>query len=69
LSWFVIFLEIFRWHHMTTSLHLNPPPQIPGFPPPRAGGFLKSAIALSIASPLIFVGLMVARRISRFVSS
>jgi hypothetical protein len=61
LSWFVIFLEVFRWHHMTTSLRLNPPPPIPGFPPPRAGGFLKSAIALSIASPTVFVALLVLR--------
>lgn len=61
LSWFVIFLEVFRWHHMTTSLRLNPPPQLPGYPPPRPGGFLRSAIALSISSPLVCLALLVLR--------
>jgi hypothetical protein len=51
LSWVVICLEIFRWHHMTTGLRLNPPQPLPGFPPPRPGEFLISAIVLSIAAP------------------
>lgn len=59
LSSFVIYLEIFHWHHMTTSFRLNPPPPIPGFPPPRPGGFLISAIVLSIASPPIFISLLI----------
>ena len=59
LSWCVVYLEIFRWHHMTTSLRLNPPPQIPGFPPPRPGGFLISAIVLSIASPPVFISFLI----------
>jgi hypothetical protein len=29
-SWYTIYLEIFRWHHMTKSLRFNPPP------PPRS---------------------------------
>jgi hypothetical protein len=55
LSWLVISLEIFRWHHMTPSLHLNPPVPPPGFPPPRPGGFLIGSILLSIITPPTFI--------------
>lgn len=48
-SWSIISLEIFRWHHMTTSLRLHPPPALPGFPPPRPGGLLLTTIVTSIA--------------------
>lgn len=53
MSWTIIALEIFRWHHMTPGLRLNPPPVPAGFPAPRAGGFLKSSICLSMASPIL----------------
>jgi hypothetical protein len=29
-SWYTIYLEIFRWHHMTKTLRFNPPPPLPG---------------------------------------
>lgn len=58
LSWLVITLEIFRWHHMTPSLHLNPPPAPPGFPPPRPGGFLIGSIVLSLTAPPAFILLL-----------
>lgn len=58
LSWFTIYLEIFHWHHMTTSLRLNPPPTPPGFPPATPGNFLIGSIALSIISPLAFITLL-----------
>ncbi|HEX5241855.1 MAG TPA: hypothetical protein VFW23_01235 [Tepidisphaeraceae bacterium] len=57
-SWAVIGLEIFRWHHMTPGFHLNPPPVPPGFPAPKPGEFLKGAIFLSIASPILTVMLL-----------
>ena len=28
--WYTVYLEVFRWHHMTKSLRFNPPPPIPG---------------------------------------
>lgn len=59
LSWFIMGLEIFRWHHMTPSLHLNPPLPPPGSPPPRPGGFLIGSIVLSITAPPAFVLLAV----------
>lgn len=55
MSWSVIGLEVFRWHHMTTSLHLNPPPQPPGLPPPRPGGFLIGSIVTSLVAPPVFL--------------
>jgi hypothetical protein len=55
LSWFVITLEIFRWHHMTPSLHVNAPVPPPGFPPPRPGEFLIGSILLSITAPPVFI--------------
>jgi hypothetical protein len=44
LSWIGIYLEIFYWHHMTPSLRLNPPAQIPGMP--------------SVIAPLFFLTLV-----------
>ena len=65
LSWFIIYLEIFRWHHMTPSLHLNPPLVPPGFPPPRPGYFLLGSIGMSIAAPIVFVTLLLIRSLRR----
>ena len=59
LSWFVISLEIFCWHHMTPSLNLNPPVPTPGLPPPRPGGFLIGSVLLSLAAPPAFILLLV----------
>src|SRR5262249_47570822 len=44
-SWFFLYREIYVWHHVTPSFHLNPPPQRPGLPPPRPGIFLISVIS------------------------
>jgi hypothetical protein len=54
LGWFIIFLEIFRWHHMTMWLHFSGPPPVPGEPPPRAGNFLKGSAAVSVIAPPSF---------------
>lgn len=61
LGWFIIFLEIFRWHHMTMSLRFSGPPAIPGYPPPRAGGFLRGSAGLSVIAPLTCVALVILR--------
>src|SRR6201996_2166065 len=34
-SWSCLGLEIFHWHHVTKTLHLNPPKVPPGYPEPR----------------------------------
>ena len=55
-SWYTIYLEIFRWHHMTKSLRFNPPPPLPGTDTrPRAGAPLIAVCLGSVAAPLIFL--------------
>ena len=55
-SWYTIYLEIFRWHHMTKSLRFNPPPPPPGTDTrPRAGAPLIAVCLGSVAAPLIFL--------------
>src|SRR5579884_2921588 len=68
LSWIGIALEIFYWHHMTPSLRLNPPPQLPGMPPPRPGEFLITVIRSSIIAPLVFLTLVLVTWVRRKVS-
>jgi hypothetical protein len=55
-SWYTIYLEIFRWHHMTKSLRFNPPPPPPGTDiRPKAGAPLIAACLGSVAAPLVFL--------------
>ncbi len=53
LSWFCLYLEIFLWHHVTTSLHLHGPQVPPGFPKPQPGEFLLAVLAGSALAPLV----------------
>lgn len=54
-SWFLMFLEVFRWHHMTKTLRFNatPPPGVHGQGHP--GGPLIAAWVVAIAAPLVFL--------------
>ncbi len=55
-SWYTIYLEIFRWHHMTKSLRFNPPPPPPGTQiRSRAGAPLIAVCFASVAAPLVFL--------------
>jgi hypothetical protein len=55
-SWYTIYLEIFRWHHMTKSLRFNPPPPPPGTDiRSKAGAPLIAVCLSSVAAPLIFL--------------
>lgn len=55
LSWTGLALEIFRWHHVTPALRLNPPPPPPGTDVrARPGGFLIAILVGSVAGPLVF---------------
>jgi hypothetical protein len=55
-SWYTIYLEVFRWHHMTKSLRFNPPP-----PPPVTDIQVKAVMPLvavclgSAVAPLVFL--------------
>jgi hypothetical protein len=61
--WRVIYLEIFRWHHMTKSLRFNPPPPLPGTDvPPRAGLPVRAVCLGALAAPVVFVTATVIER-------
>lgn len=53
-SWFFLYREIYVWHHVTRSFRLNPPPPIPGRPPPRPGLFLIAVLVAFPAAPVLF---------------
>jgi hypothetical protein len=55
-SWYTIYLEIFRWHHMTRTLRFNPPPPLPGTDiQPRPGAPLIAVCLGSVTAPLVFL--------------
>ena len=63
-TWRTIYLEIFRWHHMTKSLRFNPPPPPPGTDiRPRPGAPLIAACAGAVAAPLVFVAATMVERV------
>jgi hypothetical protein len=48
-SWRIVYLEIFRWHHMNRTLRFTGPPGArPGLP-------VRAIRACAIASPLVFL--------------
>ena len=61
-SWSCLGLEIFYWHHVTKTLHLNPPKVPPGHAKPRPGHFLLSVLAGSALAPVVFLAAAVAAR-------
>ena len=61
-SWSCLGLEIFYWHHVTATLHLNPPKVPPGHPKPRPGHFLLSVLAGSALAPVVFLAAASAAR-------
>lgn len=61
--WYTLYLEAFRWHHMTKALRFNPPPPIPGTNvQPKAGTPLKAVCAGSVVAPLVFTTASIAVR-------
>ena len=55
-SWYTIYLEIFRWRHMTKSLRFNPPPPPPGTDiRVKAGTPLKAVCLGAVTAPLVFL--------------
>jgi hypothetical protein len=62
-SWYTIYLEIFRWHHMTRTLRFNTPAPIPGTNiQPKAGMPLTMVRLSSVAAPLVFMAATVVKR-------
>ena len=61
-SWSCLGLEIFYWHHVTKTLHLNPPKVPPGYPKPQPGLFLLSVLAGSALAPVAFLAAAIVAR-------
>ena len=64
-SWSCLGLEIFYWHHVTKTLHLNPPKVPPGYPKPQPGLFLLSVLAGSALAPVVFLAAAIAARVGK----
>jgi hypothetical protein len=63
-SWYTIYREIFRWHHMTKTLRFNPPPPLPGTDiQPRPGAPLIVVCVGAVAAPLVFLTATMMERI------
>lgn len=62
-SWHTIYLEIFRWHHMTRSLRFQAPPAMTGsHAPARAGMPVRAMRVASVAAPVVFLTATIAER-------
>ena len=61
-SWSCLGLEIFHWHHVTKTLHFNPPKVPPGHPKPQPGEFLLSVLAGSALAPAVFLAAAIVTR-------
>ena len=62
-SWYTMYLEVFRWKHVTPSLRFNPGPPIPGTTiRPRPGRPLKALYVCFFGSPLVFLAMTWARQ-------
>ncbi len=54
-SWRVIYLEMTRWHHMSSPLRFTPPPAPAGAPAPHAGLPVIMAVVVAGVAPLLTV--------------
>ncbi|HEY4990932.1 MAG TPA: hypothetical protein VII33_02480 [Nakamurella sp.] len=62
-SWYTMYLEIFRWKHVTGTLRFNAGPPVPGTGiRPRPGRPLVFLYVCSAAAPVIFVAAAFAER-------
>lgn len=62
-SWRIIYLEIFRWHHMTPTLRFNPPPAPPGVDrQPKPGRPLIAICVCAVVAPIVHIATLVAAR-------
>ena len=62
-SWYLMYLEIFRWEHVTRSLAFNAGPPIPGTNiRVKPGRPLKALFVCFYASPSVFVLAVTVRR-------
>ncbi|MCW2690311.1 MAG: hypothetical protein JWR37_5201 [Mycobacterium sp.] len=63
-SWRTVYLEIFRWHHLTKTLRFNPPPPLPGSGgTPRPGWPLILVRAGAVLAPPVFLAATLGERV------
>jgi hypothetical protein len=64
LSWFELYLEIIRHHHVTAALLLNPSSWFGGTSmQARPGGWLQTVLVCSAVAPPLFVALIIWSRV------
>jgi hypothetical protein len=62
-SWYTIYMEIFRWHHMTRSLRFQAPAPMTGMHAPARAGMPVRAVRLaSVAAPVVFLTATIAEQ-------
>lgn len=61
LSWYTMYLEVRRWHHLTPRFRFDPPPPAPGGVRPRPGRPLRALRVAAALAPLVFVATVVPR--------
>jgi hypothetical protein len=54
-SWRIVYLEVFRWQHLTRTLRFNRAPARPGLPAPKPGLPLQAVRIAAVAAPAVFV--------------
>jgi len=60
-SWYIMYLEIHRWNHVTRSFRFNPPPPIPGTGiRPGPGLPLKALYVCAAGAPTVFLATLIA---------
>ncbi len=70
LSWFELYLEIYRHHHLTPSFHFNPPLSSSGSSvQARPGDWLLAVLSCSALAPPLFALSLIWRRLQRGRSS
>jgi hypothetical protein len=65
LSWIGLWREIFRSHHVTASLRLNPPKPPPWMPEPKPGLPLLLILGCAALSPIAFLIMLIVYRTRR----
>jgi len=62
-SWYTMYLEIFRWGHVTRRLRFNPGPPIPGTDiQPKPGLPLKVLFGCFFVAPIVLLATLIAGR-------
>ncbi len=64
-SWYLMYLEVTRWHHVKPSLAFNPPPVREDETQPRPGLPLKLLYVACVVSPLAVLATSIMQKSGR----